>query len=64
MRRWLMTQESGFHLTREAIPTLNPSTAVPIALAAFVPAFHKARLSRNVAQSTNNLKQIGLCGFT
>jgi prepilin-type processing-associated H-X9-DG protein len=57
----LVVDDSGIRfISREAIPTLNPSTAVPIALAAVVPAFHAAQLSRGRAQSTNNMKQIGL----
>jgi Protein of unknown function (DUF1559) len=57
----LVVDDAGIRfISREAIPTLNPSTAVPIALAALVPAFHTAQLSRGRAQSTNNLKQIGL----
>ncbi len=51
-------------LSREAIPTLNPSTAVPIALAALVPAIRNAQILRDRAQSTNNLKQIGLASAT
>ena len=57
----LVVDDAGIRfISREAIPTLNPSTAVPIALAALVPAIHTAQLSRGRAQSTNNLKQIGL----
>jgi hypothetical protein len=57
----LVVDDSGIQfISREAIPTLNLSTAVPIALAALVPAFQSAERSRERAQSTNNLKQIGL----
>ena len=45
---------------REAIPTFNPSTAVPIALAALLPAIRNAQVALDRARSTNNLKQIGL----
>jgi prepilin-type processing-associated H-X9-DG protein len=57
----LAVNDAGIRLiSREAIPTLNLSTAVPMALAALVPAIHNAQLSRGRSQSTNNLKQIGL----
>jgi Protein of unknown function (DUF1559) len=57
----LVVDDAGIRfISREAIPTLNPSTAVPIALAALVPAFQSAQVARGRAQSTNNLKQIGL----
>jgi prepilin-type processing-associated H-X9-DG protein len=46
--------------SREAFPTFNPSTAAPVALAMLVPAVHSARVAAMRAQSTNNLKQIGL----
>jgi type II secretory pathway pseudopilin PulG len=57
----LVVDEAGIRfLSREAIPTLNPSTAVPIALAALVPSVQSAQQAALRAQSTNNLKQIGL----
>ncbi len=40
----LVVDEAGIRfLSREAIPTLNPSTAVPIALAALVPSVQSAQ---------------------
>jgi prepilin-type processing-associated H-X9-DG protein len=57
----LVVDDAGIRLlSREAIPTLNPSTAVPIALAILVPAVQSAQQAARRAQSTNNLKQIGL----
>jgi prepilin-type processing-associated H-X9-DG protein len=57
----LVVDDAGIRfLSREAIPTLNPSTAVPIALAALVPAIRNAQLARDRALSVNSLKQIGL----
>ncbi len=57
----LIVDDAGIRfLSREAIPTLNPSTAVPIALAALVPASQSAQTARSRSQSINNLKQIGL----
>ena len=47
-------------LSRESFPTINPATAVPIAIAMLVPAVHSARVAAQRAQSINNLKQIGL----
>src|SRR5205085_10489867 len=47
-------------LSREAFPTINPATAVPVAIAMLVPAVHSSRLAAQRAQSVNNLKQIGL----
>jgi len=46
-------------ISREAIPTLNPSTAVPIALAALVPAVRRAQLTSDRAHASANLKRIG-----
>jgi hypothetical protein len=47
-------------LTRESFPTINPATAVPIALAMLVPAAHSSHVASQRAQSVNNLKQIVL----
>ena len=47
-------------LSREAFPTINPSTAVPIAIALLLPAVSSSRIAARRAQSVNNLKQIGL----
>jgi prepilin-type processing-associated H-X9-DG protein len=47
-------------LSREAFPTINPATAVPVAIAMMIPAAHSSRLAARRAQSVNNLKQIGL----
>jgi prepilin-type processing-associated H-X9-DG protein len=48
------------YITREAFPSINPATAVPVALAMLVPAVHSSRVAAQRAQSVNNLKQIGL----
>ena len=49
----LVVDDAGIRfISREAIPTLNPSTAVPIALAALVPAVRRAQLTSDRAQST------------
>src|SRR5262249_22084521 len=46
--------------SREAFPTINPATAVPVAIAMLVPAAHSSRVAARRAPSVNNLKQIGL----
>jgi hypothetical protein len=47
-------------ISREAIPTLNPSTAVPIGLAALVPAVRRAKLESDRARASANLKRIAI----
>jgi prepilin-type processing-associated H-X9-DG protein len=47
-------------ISREAIPTLSPATAVPVAIALLLPATQAAHNQATRAQSVNNLKQIGL----
>jgi prepilin-type processing-associated H-X9-DG protein len=57
----LAVDQAGIRfLSREAIPTFNPATVVPVALAALLPAIRHAQVSLDRARSTNNLKQIGL----
>ncbi len=57
----LAVNDSGIQLiSREAFPTINPATVVPIAIAMVVPALRSTQLAAQRAQSTNNLKQIGL----
>ena len=57
----LAVDQAGIRfLSREAIPTFNPATAVPVALAALLPAIRSAQVALDRARSTNNLKQIGL----
>jgi prepilin-type processing-associated H-X9-DG protein len=48
------------YVSREAVPTINPATAVPVAIAMLVPAARSAQIAARRAQSVNNLKQIGL----
>ena len=56
----LAVDDAGIRfLSRQAIPTLNPSTAVPIALAALVPAVRRAQLTSDRAHASGNLKRIG-----
>ena len=47
-------------ISRESFPSINPATAVPVAIAMLVPAAHASRIAAQRAQSVNNLKQIGL----
>jgi hypothetical protein len=57
----LVVDDAGIRfLSREAIPTINLSTAVPIALAALVPAVRSAEQARARARAGSNLSQIGL----
>ena len=57
----MTVDDQGFRLiSRESFPALNPTTALPVALALFLPATQSARVAARRAQSTNNLKQIGL----
>jgi hypothetical protein len=57
----MTVDDQGFtFVSRESFPALNPTTAVPIAVALLLPATQSARTAARRAQSTNNLKQIGL----
>ncbi|MFI5460254.1 MAG: DUF1559 domain-containing protein [Isosphaerales bacterium] len=57
----LVVYDQGIRfVSREAIPTINPATAVPVAIAIMVPAVRSAQIAARRAQSVNNLKQIGL----
>src|SRR5262249_16951248 len=47
-------------LSRESFPTINPATAVPVAIAMLIPAAHSSRRAAQRAQSVNNLKQVVL----
>jgi len=57
----LVVNDQGIRfVSREAIPTINPATVVPVAIAILVPAARSAQIAARRAQSVNNLKQIGL----
>jgi prepilin-type processing-associated H-X9-DG protein len=57
----LVVDDEGIrYMAREAFPTINPSTAVPVAIAMFVPAVRSAQMAARRVQSVNNLKQIAL----
>ncbi len=57
----LVVDDRGIRLlSREAIPTINPSTAVPAGLAALVPAIRGEISSHERTHATINLKQMGL----
>jgi prepilin-type processing-associated H-X9-DG protein len=57
----LAVDERGIRfISREALPTINPATMVPVALAMLVPALNASRIAAQRAQSVNSLKQIGL----
>jgi prepilin-type processing-associated H-X9-DG protein len=47
-------------ISREAFPTISPSTVVPVAIAMMVPAAHSAQVAARRSRSTKHLKQIGL----
>jgi hypothetical protein len=53
--------DRGFQfVARDSIPTINPVTLAPVAVALLLPAVQSARTAARRAQSVNNLKQIGL----
>jgi hypothetical protein len=53
--------EQGFQfVSHESFPTLNPAAVAPVAVALLLPAVQASRSAARRAQSTNNLKQIGL----
>jgi len=56
----VVTDQGIRFVSREAIPTINPATAVPVAIAMLVPAVRSSQIAARRAQSINNLKQIGL----
>ena len=57
----LAVDDAGIRfVSREAIPTFNPSTVVPAGLAALAPAIRSAMVARDRARATNKLKQIGI----
>ncbi len=47
-------------VSREAFPSLNPTTLAPVALAVLLPAVEASRAAARRSQSINNLKQMGL----
>jgi len=56
----VVTDQGIRFVSREAIPTINPATAVPVAIAMLVPAVRSSQIAARRSQSINNLKQIGL----
>ncbi len=57
----LVVNDQGIRfVSREAIPTINPATAVPVAIAMLVPAVRSSQIAAQRARSVNNLKQIAL----
>ncbi len=57
----LAVDDTGIRfISREAIPTFNPSTAVPAGLAALVPAIRSAMVASDRARAINKLKEMGL----
>ncbi len=57
----LVVNDQGIRfVSREAIPTINPATVVPVAIAMLVPAVRSSQIAAQRARSVNNLKQIAL----
>jgi prepilin-type processing-associated H-X9-DG protein len=53
--------EQGFQfVSRDSVPSINPVTLAPVAVALMLPAVQAARSAARRAQSVNNIKQIGL----
>jgi hypothetical protein len=60
-RAVFIVSNDGYTLeTVDAFPLVNPSALAPLAGAAFLTGFRSAQTAATRAQSTNNLKQIGL----
>ena len=57
----LVVNDQGIRfVSREPIPTINPATAVPVAIAMLVPAVRSSQIAAQRSRSVNNLKQIAL----
>ena len=57
----LVVDDRGIRfISREAFPTINPATAVPVAIAMLVPALNASRIAATAGPGGNNLKQIGI----
>lgn len=57
----MVADDEGFRfITRESFPSINPTTALPLAAAVALPGVTSARSAAMRSQSINDMKQIGL----